>query len=381
MTSHLADRSVASPGQLLESRANRTLLRFLTCGSVDDGKSTLIGRLLYDDQLAALEADSKRFGSADGVPDFALLLDGLAAEREQGITIDVAYRFFSTDKRQFIVADTPGHEQYTRNMVTGASTADAAVILVDARKGVLTQTRRHTYLVALLGIRHVALTINKLDLVDYSRAIADRIEQEYRAFAASVDLTDVVCIPMSAKLGDNVTRPSKSMPWYRGPALIDWLETVEPSSDAKTGPLRLPVQWVNRPDQHFRGFSGPIVGGAVGVGDRVRVLPSAKEHRGAHRYARRRPRARRRRTIDHDRSERRDRHQPRGFDLRHGRAGRSCRPVRGNHRLDERRGDVAGPALPAQDRDQDRRGDGGDAEVQDQRQLPRAPGGQDAASE
>ena len=267
----------------LAAHASRTLLRFLTCGSVDDGKSTLIGRLLYeskllyDDQLAALEAESKRLGTADGELDFALLLDGLAAEREQGITIDVAYRYFSTDKRKFIVADTPGHEQYTRNMVTGASTADAAVILIDARKGILVQTRRHSYLVALLGIRHVALAINKLDLVDYSQAVFDRIEAEYRQFASSIGLADVVCIPLSAKKGDNVTAPSANTPWYRGPALLGFLETVAVESDAESGPLRMPVQWVNRPDQHFRGFSGRIVGGSVHQGDRVRVLPSGRE--------------------------------------------------------------------------------------------------------
>ena len=267
----------------LAAHASRTLLRFLTCGSVDDGKSTLIGRLLYeskllyDDQLAALEAESKRLGTADGELDFALLLDGLAAEREQGITIDVAYRYFSTDKRKFIVADTPGHEQYTRNMVTGASTADAAVILIDARKGILVQTRRHSYLVALLGIRHVALAINKLDLVDYSQAVFDRIEAEYREFASSIGLADVVCIPLSAKKGDNVTAPSANTPWYRGPALLGFLETVAVESDAESGPLRMPVQWVNRPDQHFRGFSGRIVGGSVRQGDRVRVLPSGRE--------------------------------------------------------------------------------------------------------
>ena len=279
----IADSSLSDLDEYLAAHASRSLLRFLTCGSVDDGKSTLIGRLLYeskllyDDQLAALEADSKRLGASDGELDFALLLDGLAAEREQGITIDVAYRYFSTDKRKFIVADTPGHEQYTRNMVTGASTADAAVILIDARKGILTQTRRHSYLIALLGIRHVALAINKLDLVAYSKPVFDRIEEDYRAFAASIGLTDVVCIPLSARKGDNVTSPSASTPWYRGPSLLEFLETVAVDSDAEAGPLRMPVQWVNRPDQHFRGFSGRIVGGAVRPGERVRVLPSGKQ--------------------------------------------------------------------------------------------------------
>jgi bifunctional enzyme CysN/CysC len=252
--SRLADSSVADVEQYLQSHANKTLLRFLTCGSVDDGKSTLIGRLLYeskllyDDQLAALAADSKRLGAADGQLDFALLLDGLAAEREQGITIDVAYRFFSTDKRKFIVADTPGHEQYTRNMVTGASTAEVAVILIDARKGVLTQTRRHSYLIALIGIRRVVLAINKLDLVEYSQAVFDRIEQQYRAFAGSIGVTDIVGIPLSAKKGDNVTSRSANTPWYRGPTLMDYLETVEIDRDTENGPLRMPVQWVNRPN-------------------------------------------------------------------------------------------------------------------------------------
>ena len=281
--SPFADPAVANLEQYLKARASRTLLRFLTCGSVDDGKSTLIGRLLfeskmlYEDQLAALAADSKRLGAADGELDFSLLLDGLVAEREQGITIDVAYRYFSTDQRKFIVADTPGHEQYTRNMVTGASTADAAVILVDARKGILPQTRRHSYLIALLGIRHVALAINKLDLVGYSKAVADQIEEDYRSFAGSLGLEDIVCIPMSAKKGDNITTPSANTPWYRGPTLMGYLESVEIESDPESRPLRLPVQWVNRPDQQFRGFSGCIVGGAIRVGDRVRALPSAKE--------------------------------------------------------------------------------------------------------
>jgi bifunctional enzyme CysN/CysC len=281
--SRVDDLSAADLEQYLRSHADKTLLRFLTCGSVDDGKSTLIGRLLYeskllyDDHLRALEADSKRLGAGDGELDFALLLDGLAAEREQGITIDVAYRFFSTDKRKFIVADTPGHEQYTRNMVTGASTADVAVILIDARKGVLTQTRRHSYLIALLGIRRVVLAINKLDLVGYSKPVFDRIEEEYRAFAGSIGLTDIVCLPLSAKKGDNVTTPSVNTPWYRGPTLMDYLETVKIDSDVDNGPLRMPVQWVNRPNLDFRGFSGRIVGGSVRVGDRVRVLPSGKE--------------------------------------------------------------------------------------------------------
>src|SRR5436190_7718619 len=267
----------------LHQHQHKSLLRFITCGSVDDGKSTLIGRLLYDskmifeDQLAALAIDSKRIGTRGGDLDFALLVDGLSAEREQGITIDVAYRFFSTDKRHFIVADTPGHEQYTRNMVTGASTADVAVLLIDARKGVLTQTRRHSYLVSLLGISKVALAINKLDMVGYSKEVFDAIEREYREFAKQIGLHDIVCIPLSALKGDNVTATSVNTPWYRGPTLMGFLETVEIADAVETGPFRLPVQWVNRPNLDFRGFSGRIVGGAVRPGDRIRVVPSGKE--------------------------------------------------------------------------------------------------------
>ncbi|HEX4015218.1 MAG TPA: sulfate adenylyltransferase subunit CysN, partial [Frankiaceae bacterium] len=252
-------------------------------GSVDDGKSTLIGRLLYDsklvfeDHLAALESDSKKVGTQGGELDFALLVDGLTAEREQGITIDVAYRFFSTEKRKFIVADTPGHEQYTRNMVTGASTADLAVILIDARKGVLTQTRRHSYLVSLLGIKHILLAINKLDLVDYSQEVFNQIEEDYRTFAAEIGLEDIVAIPLSALRGDNITEPSPHTPWYHGPTLIGHLETVQVHDSTQDGPFRMPVQWVNRPNLDFRGFSGEIVGGAVRVGDTVRVIPSGRE--------------------------------------------------------------------------------------------------------
>ncbi len=269
--------------EYLRRHERKSMLRFITCGSVDDGKSTLIGRLLYDsklvfsDHLAALEADSKTVGTQGGELDFALLVDGLAAEREQGITIDVAYRFFSTERRKFIVADTPGHEQYTRNMVTGASTADLAVILIDARKGVLTQTRRHSYLVSLLGIRHVVVAVNKLDLVDYSQQVFQDIEADYREFAAQVGLTDITCIPMSALRGDNITERSANTPWYDGPSLVGHLETVEVPDDAAAGPFRLPVQWVNRPDLDFRGFSGQIAGGTVRPGDRVRVLPSGRE--------------------------------------------------------------------------------------------------------
>ena len=267
----------------LDAHEHKTMLRFITCGSVDDGKSTLIGRLLYDshlvfeDHLTALESDSKKVGTQGGELDFALLVDGLAAEREQGITIDVAYRFFSTERRKFIVADTPGHEQYTRNMVTGASTAELAVILIDARKGVLTQTRRHSYLVSLLGIRHVVLAVNKLDLVDYSHEVFTAIEKDYRAFAAEIGLDDIVAIPMSALRGDNITELSENTPWYTGPTLIGHLETVDVADVLDAGPFRLPVQWVNRPDLDFRGFSGQIVGGRVRPGDRVRILPSGRE--------------------------------------------------------------------------------------------------------
>jgi len=267
----------------LEQHQHKSLLRFLTCGSVDDGKSTLIGRLLYDskmifeDQLAALEADSKKVGTQGGDIDFALLVDGLAAEREQGITIDVAYRFFSTDKRKFIVADTPGHEQYTRNMVTGASTADAAVILIDARKGVLTQSRRHSYLVNLLGIRHVVLAINKMDLVDWSQARFDEIVAEYRVFADQIDITTFTAIPMSALKGENITEPSAQMPWYSGPPLLRWLEDAPVEDDLRDKPFRMPVQWVNRPNLDFRGFSGLIASGVVRPGDKLKVLPSSRE--------------------------------------------------------------------------------------------------------
>jgi bifunctional enzyme CysN/CysC len=269
----------------LKSLETKSLLRFITCGSVDDGKSTLIGRLLYeskmifDDQLVALEADSRRVGTQGGAIDFALLVDGLAAEREQGITIDVAYRCFSTERRKFIVADTPGHEQYTRNMVTGASTAQAAVILIDARAGVLTQTRRHSYLVSLVGIRHVALAINKMDLVDYRQDVFDAIAATYRDFAAQIGLHDVTPIPISALRGDGVTTVSTNLPWYRGPSLLEWLESVEIEDERQAESFRLPVQLVNRPAPDFRGFAGTVVSGTVRPGDRVRVLPAGKESR------------------------------------------------------------------------------------------------------
>jgi len=264
----------------LDAPKHSSLLRFITCGSVDDGKSTLIGRLLYeskmlfDDQLATLESDSRKVGTQGGELDFALLVDGLSAEREQGITIDVAYRFFATDKRKFIVADTPGHEQYTRNMVTGASTADLAVILIDARKGVLTQTRRHAYLVSLLGIRRVVLAINKMDLVDFAQATFNSILAEFTGFAEKLGLSDIVAIPMSALRGDNVTEHSPAMPWYQGPALMPYLDDMELPGTAEGQPFRMPVQWVNRPNLDFRGFSGLIAAGSIRPGDPIRVVPS-----------------------------------------------------------------------------------------------------------
>jgi bifunctional enzyme CysN/CysC len=267
-------------GDYLAEDDRKSLLRFITCGSVDDGKSTLIGRLLYeskliyDDQLTALEADSRKSGTQGGDLDFALLVDGLAAEREQGITIDVAYRFFTTARRKFIVADTPGHEQYTRNMVTGASTADAAVILIDARKGVLTQTRRHSFIVSLLGIKHVALAVNKLDLVGYDQQVFDRIVADYLEFARGLGLTDIQPIPLSALRGDNVLTAGENTPWYHGPTLTEYLETVEAGRDVAAGPFRLAVQTVIRPDLDFRGYAGIIAGGAVRPGDQVAVLPS-----------------------------------------------------------------------------------------------------------
>ena len=267
----------------LVQHQHKSLLRFITCGSVDDGKSTLIGRLLYDskmifeDQLAALEADSRRVGTQGQEIDFALLVDGLAAEREQGITIDVAYRFFATDRRKFIVADTPGHEQYTRNMVTGASTADLAVILIDARKGVLTQTRRHSFLVKLIGIRNVVLCINKMDLIGYSQWCFDDIVIEYQRFAKSIGIESFTAIPISGLKGDNITSRSVATPWYKGPTLLEHIETVPlDTSHLVNEPFRMPVQWVNRPNLDFRGFAGMIVSGVIKPGDAVRVLPSGK---------------------------------------------------------------------------------------------------------
>ena len=281
---HTSDLIATDIEQYLKAHENKSLLRFITCGSVDDGKSTLIGRLLYEskmlfeDQLAAVEADSKKFGTQGDEIDFALLVDGLAAEREQGITIDVAYRFFSTDKRKFIVADTPGHEQYTRNMVTGASTADVAILMVDSRRGILTQTRRHSYLVKLLGIRHVLVAINKMDLVDYSEKTFNDIVDAYRDFAARIGLESPTFIPLSAFKGDNITDPSAAMPWYHGTTLMGYLETVEIDDERmQRAPFRLPVQWVNRPNLDFRGFAGTIAGGVIRPGDRIRVQPSGRE--------------------------------------------------------------------------------------------------------
>lgn len=262
--------------------AERGLLRFLTCGSVDDGKSTLIGRLLYEaqtiheDQLAALEKDSAKFGTTGGDIDFALLVDGLDDERQQGITIDVAYRFFSTGKRAFIVADTPGHEQYTRNMATGASTADLAVLLIDARSGVLPQTRRHAVICSLLGIRRVVLAVNKMDLVGFDEAVFRAISAEFAAFARSLAFETIQAIPLSARFGDNVLSPSARMPWYEGPALLPYLETVDVEQDLAAKPFRFPVQWVNRPDLDFRGYSGTVASGRVAVGDEIAVARSGR---------------------------------------------------------------------------------------------------------
>ncbi len=267
----------------LDAQENKSLLRFITCGSVDDGKSTLIGRLLFEskllfeDQLAALEADSKKVGTQGGDIDFALLVDGLAAEREQGITIDVAYRFFSTDRRKFIVADTPGHEQYTRNMATGASTAELAVLLVDARHGLLTQTRRHSFIVSMLGVRKLVVAINKMDLVDYSEDVFNQIVADYAEFAKVLEVDNIVCIPVSALKGDNVTEPGQQTPWYTGPTLLEHLETVPVGDRARENPFRMPVQWVNRPNLDFRGFSGQIAAGEIRPGDSVKSLPSGTE--------------------------------------------------------------------------------------------------------
>jgi len=268
--------------EYIDRQMNLDLLRFITCGSVDDGKSTLIGRMLYeaqlifDDQVASLQNDSKKHGTQEGEIDFALLVDGLSAEREQGITIDVAYRFFGTDHRKFIVADTPGHEQYTRNMVTGASTADVAVILVDAKQGVLVQTRRHSFLTSLLGVKHVVLAVNKMDLIDYDEEAYQLIVEDYRSFSKKLNFDSITPIPLSALKGDNVIKRSSQTNWYKGPTLLGYLETVDIFAERRDEPFRFPVQWVNRPNSDFRGFSGSVISGGVQVGDEIRVLPSGQ---------------------------------------------------------------------------------------------------------
>jgi len=281
---HVSDLIATDILAYLKKHEHKGLLRFITCGSVDDGKSTLIGRLLYEskmlfeDQLASVESDSRKFGTQGESIDFALLVDGLAAEREQGITIDVAYRFFSTDQRKFIVADTPGHEQYTRNMVTGASTADAAILMVDARKGILPQTRRHAYITSLIGIKQVVVAINKMDLIGYSEDTFNAIIEDFEATARKIGIENITYIPMSAFKGDNITEPSANMDWYRGTTLMGYLETVEIDEDRlQRSPFRMPVQWVNRPNLDFRGFSGQISSGCIKPGDKIRVMPSGKE--------------------------------------------------------------------------------------------------------
>ena len=280
---HQSDLISSDIDAYLKAHENKSLLRFITCGSVDDGKSTLIGRLLYEskmifeDQLTALEQDSKKVGTQGENIDFALLVDGLAAEREQGITIDVAYRFFATEHRKFIVADTPGHEQYTRNMATGASTADLAVLLIDARQGVLTQTKRHAFIASQLGVRHIVLAVNKMDLVDYSENVFNEIVDDFKTFADQLDIPNLHAIPVSALAGDNVVDGSRYMPWYEGPSLLGYLEGVDVEAEETSLPFRMPVQWVNRPDLDFRGYAGRIAGGIVRPGDDVRVLPSGKQ--------------------------------------------------------------------------------------------------------
>ena len=281
--SHISNLIATDIESYLKSHEEKSLLRFITCGSVDDGKSTLIGRMLYeshmlfDDQLSSLKADSKKVGTQGEEIDFALLVDGLAAEREQGITIDVAYRFFSTDKRKYIVADTPGHEEYTRNMATGASTADVAIILIDAEQGVLTQTRRHSFIVSMVGVKKVLLAINKLDLVNYSEEIYDKIVSDYQDFAqTALDIDSITSIPISALIGDNVVKKSENTPWYNGQTIMEYLETVEISNQKTLQSFRMPVQWVNRPNSNFRGFSGLISSGEINSGDKIRILPGGQ---------------------------------------------------------------------------------------------------------
>lgn len=281
---HVSELISTDIDSYLKSHEEKSLLRFITCGSVDDGKSTLIGRMLYesqmlfDDQLSALKNDSKKLGTQGDEIDFALLVDGLAAEREQGITIDVAYRFFSTDKRKYIVADTPGHEEYTRNMATGASTADVAIILIDAKQGVLTQTRRHSFIVSMVGVKKVLLAVNKLDLVDYSEDIYRQIVSDYSDFAESaLDIESITAVPISALLGDNVVERSENTPWYNGETIMQYLENIEVQNQRKQASFRMPVQWVNRPNPNFRGFSGLIASGETKIGDKVRLHPGGKE--------------------------------------------------------------------------------------------------------
>jgi bifunctional enzyme CysN/CysC len=281
---HISDLIATDIDSYLAAHEQKELLRFITCGSVDDGKSTLIGRMLYeshmlfDDHIAALEADSKKDGTQGGEIDFALLVDGLAAEREQGITIDVAYRFFSTDKRKYIVADTPGHEEYTRNMATGASTADVAIILVDASQGILTQTRRHSFIVSMVGVKRIVLAVNKLDLVNYSQEVFEEIVTQYHSFAnEALELEEITAVPISALKGDNIVGSSEYTPWYDGPSIMEYLESVEVTAAAQSRPFRMPVQWVNRPDREFRGFAGLIGSGTISPGDKIRVLPSGTE--------------------------------------------------------------------------------------------------------
>lgn len=281
---HVSELISTDIDSYLKSHEEKSLLRFITCGSVDDGKSTLIGRMLYesqmlfDDQLSALKNDSKKLGTQGDEIDFALLVDGLAAEREQGITIDVAYRFFSTDKRKYIVADTPGHEEYTRNMATGASTADVAIILIDAKQGVLTQTRRHSFIVSMVGVKKVLLAVNKLDLVDYSEDVYRQIVSDYSDFAESaLDIESITAVPISALLGDNVVERSENTPWYNGETIMQYLENIEVQNQRKQASFRMPVQWVNRPNPNFRGFSGLIASGETKVGDKVRLHPGGKE--------------------------------------------------------------------------------------------------------
>ena len=354
----------------------RPALRFLTCGSVDDGKSTLIGRLLYeqnlifDDHLAALERDSKKHGTTGADVDFALLLDGLEAEREQGITIDVAYRYFATPRRAFVVADTPGHEQYTRNMATGASNAELAVLLVDARKGLLSQTHRHAIIASLLGIRHVVLAVNKIDLVGFDRAVFEQIASSFSRFAGALGFKDIKAIPMSARYGDNVSSRSERTPWYSGPHLLDYLETVDVEDDRAGKPFRMPVQWVNRPNSDFRGFAGTIASGSAKPGDEIAVLPSGQTTRikriiGAGGDLD----AAQARDSRHRHARRRNRHCARRHACRAARPPAGRRPVRRASGLDVERASVPGALLPHEDQQLHAGGDRHRAQASDRRQY------------